>query len=321
MKTHLAAVLCSPRQFRIERRPAPPLGPGQLRVRLEGSGVCASSLPVWEGRPWFAYPLSPGAPGHEGWGRIEEVGAAVSVLRPGDRVALLSPHAFAETAVAEAGAAVPLPPALDAQPFPGEALGCAMNTFERARIVAGEWVAIVGLGFLGALLTQLAAGAGARVIAVSRREFSLSLGRRMGAVEAVPLDERGAVAGAVREITGGRGCPCVIEATGLQAPLDVATDLTAERGRLVIAGYHQDGLRQVDMQTWNWRGLDVINAHEREPQRYAAGIRAAIAAVAAARLNPMPLYTHRVTLGDLSSAFGGMRERPDGFLKALATYE
>ncbi|MFT3828642.1 MAG: zinc-binding dehydrogenase [Opitutaceae bacterium] len=321
MKTHLAAVLTGPRTFRLERRPAPPLGSRQVRVRLEGSGVCASSLPVWEGRSWFSYPLPAGAPGHEGWGRIDEVGAEVTRLRPGDRVALLSPQAFAETDTTDADSEVPLPPELDGQPFPGEALGCAMNAFERSRIVAGEWVAIVGVGFLGALLTQLATDAGARVIAVSRREFSLSLGRRMGATEALPLGDRRAVAGAVREITGGSGCPCVIEATGLQEPLDVATDLTAERGRLVIAGYHQDGPRQVDLQVWNWRGLDVTNAHERDPQRYVAGIRAAVAAVASARLNPLPLYTHRVNLGDLSSAFAGVRERPDGFLKALATYE
>ncbi|HLP06592.1 MAG TPA: zinc-binding dehydrogenase [Opitutaceae bacterium] len=321
MKTHLAAVLASPRTFRLERRSAPPLGPREVRVRLEGSGVCASSLPVWEGRSWFSYPLPAGAPGHEGWGRLAEVGSEVTQLRPGDRVALLSSQAFAETDTAGADSVVPLPPELNGQPFPGEALGCAMNAFERSRIVADEWVAIVGLGFLGALLTQLATGAGARVIAVSRREFSLSLGRRMGASETVQLGDRREVAESVREITGGHGCPCVIEATGLQAPLDVATDLTAERGRLVIAGYHQDGLRHVDMQVWNWRGLDVINAHERAPQRYIAGIRAAVEAVANARLNPLPLYTHRVRLDELSSAFAGVRERPDGFLKALATYE
>ena len=49
-----------------------------------------------------------------------------------------------------------------------------------------------------------------------------------------------------------------------------------ERGRLVIAGYHQDGPRQVNMQLWNWRGIDVINAHERDPRRYVDGMRAAV---------------------------------------------
>jgi len=59
--------------------------------------------------------------------------------------------------------------ALDGLPFPGEPLGCAMNIFRRSGIRRGDTVAIIGIGFLGALLVQLAAGAGARVIAISRR--------------------------------------------------------------------------------------------------------------------------------------------------------
>jgi hypothetical protein len=55
---------------------------------------------------------------------------------------------------------------------------------------------------------------------------------------------------------------------------DLAGELCAERGRLVIAGYHQDGMRQVNVQLWNWRGIDVINAHERDPQAYVDGMRA-----------------------------------------------
>ena len=80
----------------------------------------------------------------------------------------------------------------------------------------------------------------------------------------------------MKELTDGRWCERVIEAVGLQWPLDLAGELTGERGRLVIAGYHQDGPRQVNMQLWNWRGIDVINAHERDPQRYVDGMRAAV---------------------------------------------
>ncbi len=64
-------------------------------VRLEGCGVCASSLPLWEGRPWFTYPRDPGEPGHEGWGRVEEAGAGADALAAGLRVAVLSFHGFA----------------------------------------------------------------------------------------------------------------------------------------------------------------------------------------------------------------------------------
>ena len=84
----------------------------------------------------------------------------------------------------------------------------------------------------------------------------------------------------VNEMTGGAGCPRVIEAAGEQSTLTIASGISAEGGRLVIAGYHQDGPRQVDMQQWNWRGLDVINAHERDPAVAARGLVEAVKALA-----------------------------------------
>jgi threonine dehydrogenase-like Zn-dependent dehydrogenase len=133
------------------------------------------------------------------------------------------------------------------------------------------------------------------------------------------MDDHWRVVEQVVELTGGEGCERVIEATGAQRALDLATELARERGRLVVAGYHQEGLRQVNMQLWNWRGLDVINAHERDPQTYVAGMRAAVDTIANGELDPAPLYTHRFRLDQLDQAMEMMRRRPDGFLKALIT--
>src|SRR5688572_14457146 len=119
------AVVVEPSQVRIQEVPMPEPGPTEVRVRLEGCGVCASNLPPWEGRPWFQYPLEPGGLGHEGWGTIDAVGRDVQGLREGARVATLSQHAYAEYDVADAGAVVRLPASLTGQPFPGEPLGCA----------------------------------------------------------------------------------------------------------------------------------------------------------------------------------------------------
>ena len=118
-------------------------------------------------------------------------------------------------------------------------------------------------------------------------------------------------------LTDGRGCETVIEATGLQAPLDFAGEITGTRGRLVIAGYHQDGLRQVNLQMWNWKGLDVINAHERDRSVYVSGMRAAIEAAVGGRIDPGAFFTHTFPLERLQDAFVTLKERPPGFLKAL----
>ena len=89
----LAAVLESPGSFVMHRQVVESLAPRQVRIQVEGCGICASSVPVWEGRSWFNYPLAPGAPGHEGWGVVEDIGSEVTSLRKGDRVAFLSEHA------------------------------------------------------------------------------------------------------------------------------------------------------------------------------------------------------------------------------------
>src|SRR5690606_34552396 len=114
----------------------------------------------------------------------------------------------------------------------------------------------------------LAAGAGARVVALSRRTTGLELAAARGATDLVRMDDHERVLESVADLTDRRLCDRVIECAGKQWPLDLAGSLTRERGTLVIAGYHQDGPRQVDMQLWNWRGLDVVNAHERDPVVY-----------------------------------------------------
>jgi threonine dehydrogenase-like Zn-dependent dehydrogenase len=235
-------------------------------------------------------------------------------------VAALSYRSYAEYDLADAAACVKLPAALSGQPFPGEPLGCAMNIFRRCDIQPGQTVAIVGIGFLGAILTRLAANAGARVIAISRRPFSLDVARRFGAAETIPMDDHARIIEAVQALTTGAFCDRVIEAVGYQQPLDLAAELTRERGKLIIAGYHQDGPRQVNMWLWNWRGLDVICAHERDPAVYAQGVREALDAVVAGRLDPSPLYTHAYPLEQLDKALDATRDRPDGFLKALVTF-
>lgn len=315
--TMRAAVLAGPGLVRIDNVARPEPGVGQVRVALEGCGVCASNLTPWAGPEWMKFPTEPGALGHEGWGVIDAVGEGVGDLDVGDRVAALSYHSYAQYDVADADKVLRIPVTLAQQPFPGEPIGCAMNIFRRSGIEAGGTVAIVGVGFLGALLTQLAAKAGARVIAISRRPFSLDIARAMGASELVPMQRHEEIVARVRELTGGRLCDVVVEAVGKQWPLDLAAELTAERGRLVVAGYHQDGPRQVNMQLWNWRGLDVINAHERDPKVYLAGMRAGLEAVVSGRLDPTPLYTHTFPLDRLGEALNATRDRPDGFLKAL----
>lgn len=315
--TMRAAVVTGAGKVRIDEVPLPQPGPCQVRIRLEGCGVCASNLTPWSGPEWQSFPLEPGALGHEGWGQVDAIGDGVTSVAVGDRVTALSYGSYAQYDLADEGAIVPLPPALDGLPFPGEPLGCAFNIFRRADIQPGQTVAIVGIGFLGALLTRLATDAGARVVAISRRAASLDLARDQGAAETIVMDDHQRIIDRVGDLTGGRSCERVIEAVGKQWPLDLAAELTGERGKLIVAGYHQDGPRQVNMWLWNWRGIDVINAHERDSAAYVEGMREAVEAVVSGRIDPRPLVTHFYPLERLGEALDATRDKPGNFVKAI----
>lgn len=317
----LAAQIVAPRKIRLDRREPRDPSRDEVRVKLQGCGVCASNLPVWEGRPWFAYPFRAGSPGHEGWGLVEAIGADVSGVAVGDRVAFLSDSAYAQHDFTTPNSLVKLPGELQGRDFPGEALGCAANIFRRAGIESGQTVAIVGVGFLGAAVAALAVRAGARVVALSRRPFALELGQRMGVPHTFFLHERDQALAQVRSDGLQGGFHRVVECAGTQETLDLASDLCGIRGRLVIAGYHQDGDRRVNMQQWNWRGLDVVNAHERDPQEYVRGMRDAVDMVVRGDLDLSALLTHRLPLQELSEAFRPLADRPDGFVKAVVSCE
>ena len=159
-----AAVVTAPGTIEIEPFEPPAPGRGQVRIALEGCGVCASNLVPWSGPDWMKFPTEPGGLGHEGWGVIDAVGADVVGLHPGIRVAALSYNAYATHDIAKASAVVPLPEELRDVPFPGEPLACAINIFRRSTISAGQTVAIVGIGFLGALLSKIGGADCARVL-------------------------------------------------------------------------------------------------------------------------------------------------------------
>ena len=168
----------------------------------------------------------------------------------------------------------------------------------------GARVAVVGVGFFGLLLVQLCRGVAGEIEVVSRRRSAreLALAARLHADVGIRPTAR----------------PRRRASTSSSRPPDTSSrstwprGLCRIRGRLVIVGYHQDGRRSVDLQLWNWRGLDVINAHEREEAVYVRGLREAVAAVADGRLDPAPLLTHSFALEELGDAYRVSTERPDG---------
>jgi threonine dehydrogenase-like Zn-dependent dehydrogenase len=310
------AILTEPRRFSVQPLELPEPGEGEVRLRVRGCGVCGSDLGPWMGLSGLTYPMPAGAPGHEVFGVIDAVGSGVSGLSPGQPVTALTYRAYADYDLAQADSVVPLPPALADRPVLGEPVACAVNIAKRSGVQEGDVVVLLGTGFLGTLLLQLLRrDRPSRVFTISRRRLEPALAERLGIEESLTYDDD--VYGKIGAATGGNQADVVIEATGKQRPLDLGAELTRVRGRLIVAGYHQDGPRTVNMQLWNWRGIDVINAHERDPQIYKAGMEEGVRLLAAGEIDLDPLITHRFPLTDIEHAFRTAEERPAGFVKSL----
>jgi NADPH2:quinone reductase len=319
MSAWTRAVLMAPREFGFQESALPEPGPGEVRVRVRGCGICGSDVPVWNGFPWAQYPYEPGAPGHEICGYAEAGDLAATGLMSGQYVTGLATGGYAGHVLMRATEILPVPPALADRLAIAEPMGCAVNVVERAAISAEDRVVVLGLGFMGSLITQLVRRRGPRaLIAVARHESSRALAEAAGAMAFVALESREPV-GAVWDLLGDPMASVVIECTGKQETLDIATNLTGTRGRLVIAGYHADGSRTVNMQLWNWKGIDVINAHERDPQVYLAGMRQALDLWAAGAIDPGPLLTHTVPLAAINDGFRLAADRAPGVVKVVVT--
>jgi len=298
-----ALTLRGPRDADIVDVPRPTPAADEVLVRIIACGVCASDLNAWRGVPGIEFPLPAGAPGHETIGQVVERGSEVNSVEVGERVTGLMWNGFAEFGVARAEHVVPVPGGWP--DVPGEPLACAVNVIRRAAIEPGDAVAFIGFGYLAALIAQFLPDSVGPWIALSRRPESRALADSFGAATSYDFD---AVPGSAWD-----RYPVVIETSGVQQALDYATWLVAYGGRLVIAGYHADGPRTINMQSWNWKGIDVVNAHERRPEVHVAALRSM-------SWNAPPverLHTHCWSLEAVSAAFGTAEARPPGFVKGL----
>jgi threonine dehydrogenase-like Zn-dependent dehydrogenase len=341
-----AVVVSTAHEFNLIDLPTPSPGPGEVLLRVEICGVCNSEVHMLEtldAPSGYAIDVVPVGPqpgqrswrvrtvtaqsrqprvfplllGHEVSGWVEVLGPGVSGVAVGQRVTALTQHGFADYALASAANLIALPDEIPLDLALGEPIGCAAGAALRAGVRLGDTVALVGAGFMGLLLLQFLVRLGAaQVIVLDPRRSSRDLAAGLGADTTLdptvgdPVEE-------VLRVTEGEGADVVIEATGIQAGLDLAGALTRTRGRLLIYGYHQGGPRTIDLQLWNLRGIDVINAHQRADEDYLAGMRAGLAMLRHGKLDMASLVTHRFPLEATAEAFALAARRPEGFVKAV----
>ena len=217
---------------------------------------------------------------------------------------------FAEYAVADAGRVLHLPDNIAFSEAFGEPLACAMSAARRTVVDLGDRVAIVGLGFMGQLMLRLLTLKGAAsIVGIDPRANVRDLALTVGCDRVFESTAAAEAAEAPFDL--------VVEATGTPEGLTAVGQLVREHGRLCILGYHQGGPRQVDMQMWNYKALDVLNGHERRVDYRMDCMRRALDLASRGKLNLSGLATHRFPLENVDDAFAALATKPEGFVKAM----
>ena len=283
MKAAVVPALGAPLEIRDVAIPSP--GPGQVVVRIEAAGLCHTDIHAARG-DWPVAPKIPLIPGHEGVGRVVDVGAGDLPVAVGDRVALpwlgracghcrsciggwetycSAPQymgytmdgSYAEFALAYASHVVRVPDAvssLDAAP-----LTCAGVTTYKALKVAhpqpNETVMVVGVGGLGHLGLQYARVFGATTVAVDVEDEKLQLAKDLGADHVV--DARGDQAA---ELAALGGVDVALVTVPSPAAMRAAHAALNPNGRLVLVGLPADNRLEIPVFETILKGISVTGS-------------------------------------------------------------
>ena len=253
------AMYYSNNDVRLEEMPPPEIGPGEMLLRIEASGICGSDV-----MEWYRIQRAPLVLGHEVAGTVAQVGAGVSQFREGDRLVvthhvpcnacrycLAGRHTVCDTlratsydpggfceyvrlpAINVDRGAFPIPDGVafdDASV--AEPLACVYRGQRRANLRPGQSALVLGSGLAGLLHINLARALGAgRIVSTDLSDFRLAAARRLGADATLQAAEYSPER--LREVNDGRLADLVIVATGARPALLQALE-SVERGGTVL---------------------------------------------------------------------------------------
>lgn len=255
MKAVCVAAPGGPEVLRLEEVPDLVPGPGQVVLKVEAAGV--NFIDVYERAGRYKTVL-PFIPGQEAAGTVAALGAGVTGLAPGDRVACYhgALAAYAEYVLAPADRVVRLPDGVSAdqgaavmlQGMTAHYLACTTYPLK-----PGDTCLVhAAAGGVGLLLCQIARHRGARVIGTVSAPAKEALAREAGAHEVIRYDRQDFVA-AVRGLTGGAGVQVVYDSVG-RTTFEPGLRCLVRRGMMVLFGQSSGPVAPLDPQVLNQRG-------------------------------------------------------------------
>jgi L-iditol 2-dehydrogenase len=320
------AVYHSNFDVRLEERPKPVAGAGELVFRVEASGICGSDV-----MEWYRIRKAPIVLGHEVAGEVVEAGPGVTAFEPGDRIVAthhvpcnacryclaghqpycdtlrattFDPGGFAEfvrlPAVNVERGTFLLPDGMSYEEGTFvEPLACVVRGLRVARLEPGRTVAVLGSGISGLLFVRLArAMRAARVLATDVSERRLEYARAAGADAAILATDD--VPERIREANGGRGADLVVVSTAA-LPAIGQSFRSADRGGTILlfapaAPGETYPLPLFD--AWN-AGLTIVHSYAGPPP----DMRAALDLIASKKVDVASMITQRLPLARTGEGF------------------
>ena len=335
-----------PRDMRVVEIPKPVPAAGEVLLRVESVGVCGSDIHYYlEGRIGSQVLTEPIILGHEFAGIVESVGAGANPALLGRRVAVEPgtpchecescrrghynvclamrfpggpgcEGALCEYMAVRADACFPVPDSLDA-PMAAliEPVAVALHTVELARLSPGDTVAVIGLGSIGLMAAQIASHSGASIVyGADLLPYRVAAASRYGVAEAFASasgDATGEVVERIWTATGGRGVDVALDCTNTPSGVGIACRVARPGGRCVLTG--------ISGQDWDPLPVSVVRRRELNLQwcrRFCHNFPAAIAMVAAGKVDIRGLLTHSFPLDQTRDAFELVAASADNVLKA-----
>jgi len=314
-----AVVFHGPGDLREEELPVPEPGPGEVVLRIEAALTCGTDVKTLRRGHPVMIPRVPTVFGHEFAGTVTAAGAGVSAVREGDRAVAANsapcgrcrlcaadrpnlcedllfvngaygefialPARLVAVNVVRLARATPARRAAFAEP-----LACALGGVERARVEAGQTVAVFGHGPLGCLLAMVAGARKARVLLVGKAGWRFERVRALGLGECMDAAASADVVAELRARTGGRGPDVTIDATGRPEVWRHAMESVGRGGSVVFFGGCAPGTTvSLDTRRAHYEELALVGAFHHTPHL----IRRAVEMLEAEVLDPDGLVTHR----------------------------
>ena len=334
----LMAMLYGAKDLRLERGDEPPVGDGQVKVRFGAGGICGSDLSYYgKGRVGDFAVMQPLCLGHEVSGEVVEVGAGVTRVKKGDRVAInpnqpcricrtcvagkghlclkmnfygsaaVFPHiqgVFREVIVASEAQCFPVPQSCDFRTAAmAEPLAVALHAVRRAGSLVGKSVLVTGVGPIGSLCVLAARRAGAaRIVVTDVADGALKRAEALGiddAVNAVSAPER------VEAWYANKGSfDVTFECSGNAAAMTTAIQATASGGCVVQVGMIAGPTADIPVNRFVSREVDLLGAF-----RFDSEYGAAVRELATGGIDVSPLLTHTFKMTAANDAFAVAADR------------